>query len=142
MCDVLNVLKSFTFTATITTCWVYLINDGITVNEHSVIVEWSGTGALNYLSDTFTYLCKVDKEDPQPCTLTFPSANEAGYVTDNSMQCNVAIKGSTTNSVIEYLVVVVSLLEKSETILHDMSILPTCGFEHNLATITPLCSIM
>ena len=72
-------IEELNFTATITTCWVYLINDGITVNEHSVIVEWSGTGALNYLSDTFTYLCKVDSDDPQPCMLTFPWANEAGY---------------------------------------------------------------
>ena len=61
------ILLSPFFTATLTTCWVYLINDGISVYENSIFVEWSGTGALNYRSDTFSYLCRIDIEAQQPC---------------------------------------------------------------------------
>ena len=55
------------FIATITTCSVHLINDGITVHGSSIVVEWEGTGALNYKSGTFKYVCRVDNEEPSQC---------------------------------------------------------------------------
>ena len=57
----------FSFSDTITTCWLYLINDGITVHERSITVEWEGTGAVNYMPSLLKYECQVDHHDYQPC---------------------------------------------------------------------------
>ena len=46
-------------TGTIDDCWVHLINDGITVNEDSVTIEWQGTGPGAIASPPLEYQCKL-----------------------------------------------------------------------------------
>lgn len=74
----LQVCSTFSFSDTITTCWLYLINDGITVHERSITVEWEGTGAVNYMPSLFKYECQVDFHDYQPCMHIYTNCSLLG----------------------------------------------------------------
>lgn len=52
---------------TTTICWLYLINDGISVEGNSAEVEWRGTGVVDYSQSLFEYECRVDAGSPELC---------------------------------------------------------------------------
>lgn len=55
-------------TGTIVSCWVHLVNDGITVNEESVTIEWHGTGPAANVNPPLPFQCRLDGDTIfQPC---------------------------------------------------------------------------
>ena len=49
----------YLFADKIRACWVHLINDGITVTEDNVTIEWQGTGRGANVTPPLPFQCKL-----------------------------------------------------------------------------------